>query len=156
MLQRVVLEARDTVNVAPDHVRQWFSELDIHPERYQFDTHGGFNFTSGSFGQIGARFRTRERFRGILVTLHFELTDLRENGFTFRLVHPALPVWGAFLISQEADGAASLVLQVGEDAPQAAWFLRLPFVRPAVQHQINGEISHIKSSIESAFPPLQP
>jgi hypothetical protein len=144
------------VNVAPDHVRQWFSELDIHPERYRFDTHAGFDFTSGSFGEIGAQFRTQERFRGIPVTLRFELMDLQRDGFSFRLIRPALPVWGAFLIEQAADGAAAVTLQVGEDTPQSAWFLRLHPVRAAVQHQIDGEMANIKSSIERTFPPPQP
>lgn len=152
MPRYVVLEARDTVDVAPDHVRQWFRELATHPERYQFDTHSGFVFTSGSFGEIGARFQTQERFRGITVKLHFELTELSEDSFSFRLTRPALPVWGAFEIGETADGTASLALLVGEDAPQAAWFLRLPLVRSAVQRQISGEVAHIKSAIEKVFP----
>ena len=156
MSQRVVLEAQDTVRVAPDHVRQWFMELDSHPERYRFDTHAGFAFISGSFGEVGARFQTQERFRGIPVTLRFELTGLGKDGIYFRLIRPALPVWGAFVIGQAKDGTATLSLQVGENAPNAAWFLELPLVRSAVQNQISGEIAHIKSSIESIFPPPQP
>jgi hypothetical protein len=85
------------------------------------------------------------------VTLRFELTGLDEDSFSFRLVQPPLPVWGAFVIGQAPDGTAELALQVGEDAPWAAWFLRLPLVRSAVQRQISGEIAHIKSSIERAF-----
>jgi hypothetical protein len=152
----ILLEARDTVSADPDHVRQWFRELDAHPERYQFDTHAGFVFTSGTFGQVGSRFRTRERFYGLPITLYFELTEIGEDRFTFRLTRPALPVWGAFLIQRAAENTTALSLVVGESARQAAWFLRLPLIGAAVQRQIRGEIAHIKSSIESSFSSLEP
>ena len=155
-MEHILLEARDTLSVDPDHVRQWFKELDAHPERYQFDTHAGFVFTSGTFGQIGSHFRTRERFHGLPVTLQFELTEIDEDRFTFRLTRPALPVWGAFLIQRAADNTTVLSLVVGESARQAAWFLRLPLIRAAVHRQIRGEIAHIKSSIENSFSPPEP
>ena len=155
-MQHVLFESKDVLDVSPDQVRRWFEELSTYPERYQFGTHAGFVFTSGAFGEIGARFRTEERFRGLPITLHFELTELGEASFTFRLVRPALPVWGSFLIGQTASGTASLALVVGEDAPRAAWFLRLPLVRSAIQRQISSEIAHIKSSVERVFSPPQP
>ena len=152
-MQHVLLEARARVGVGPDLVRRWFEELEAFPERYQFETHAGFVFTSGAFARVGARFHTREQFYGFPIALHFELTEVGEYQFTFRLTRPALPVWGAFLIQQTADGTTVLSLVVGETARQAAWFLRVPFVRSAVQRQIRGEIANIKSSIESTFPP---
>jgi hypothetical protein len=152
-MQHVLLEARTTVGVDPDLVRQWFEELEAFPERYQFETHAGFVFTSGTFAQVGARFRTREQFYGLPIVLHFELTEVSEYQFAFRLIRPALPVWGAFLIQQEADDTTILSLVVGETARQAAWFLRIPFARAAVERQIRGEIANIKSSIENTFSP---
>ena len=155
-MEHILLEASDTIGVSPDRVRQWFKELDAHPERYQFDTHAGFVFTSGTFGQIGSHFQTRERFYGLPVTLYFELTEIGEDRFTFRLSRPALPVWGTFLIQCAADNTTALSLVVGESARQAAWFLRLPLIRAAVQRQICSEIAHIKSSIENWFTPPEP
>ena len=150
-MEHVLLEARTAVSIGADLVRQWFEELETFPERYQFETHAGFVFTSGTFAQVGACFRTREQFYGVPIVLHFELTEVSEYQFTFRLIRPALPVWGAFLIQQEADDTTVLSLVVGETARQAAWFLRVPFIRAAVERQICGEIANIKSSIESTF-----
>jgi hypothetical protein len=155
-MRNTLLEARAILGVEPGTVRQWFRELEAHPERYQFETHAGFTFTSGSFAQIGARFCTRERFCGVPVTLEFRLTEVSEDGFAFELTRPALPVWGAFRIEQAADSTTVLSLIVGENTPWSAWFLRAPPIRTAVQHQISGEIANIKSSIEGTLSSPEP
>jgi hypothetical protein len=113
---------------------------------------------SEAFGRVGARFQTRERFYGLSLELHFELAEVRDTGFAFRLLSPSLPVWGAFLIEQAADeeSVTSLSLVVGETIRWGAWFLRLPLVRGAVQRQISSEIAHIKASMEATFPSPEP
>jgi hypothetical protein len=148
-MRNVLFAVREDVRVAPELARQWFIELQAYPERYQFGTHAGFVFTSGIFGEVGARFRTRERFRGLPLTLAFELTEVGESSFRFRLVRPALPVWGAFVIEGTGVNTTSLSLVIGEDRHRGAWFLRLPVVRGAVQRQIRGELAHIRSSMEA-------
>ena len=157
-MQDVLLVAQDNVGVAPDLARRWFIELGTYPERYQFRTHAGFTMTSAAFGQVGARFQTRERFYGLPVVLRFELTEVTETGFLFRLLSPPLPVWGAFLIEQAADGelVTALSLVVGETVRRGAWYLRLPLVRGAVKRQIRSEIAHIKTSMEATFSSPEP
>ena len=59
------------VNVSVDRARDWFLSLEEHPERYRFATHEGIEFAGGNFGDVGARFRTREKF----YFLKLELTE---------------------------------------------------------------------------------
>ena len=145
-----MITAQVPVRAAVGAARRWFMELETHPERYQFQTHAGFTFTQGNFGEVGARFQTQERFWGLPLTLSFELTHVEAQRFHFRLIRPRLPVWGAFTIEEAGDGTTVLRLDVGGTARVGAWMLRLPPVRDAVRRQIRGEVEHIKASMEAS------
>jgi hypothetical protein len=93
-MKPAVIKAEATVHVHIAQARRWFMELETHPERYQFETHAGFAFTQGRFGEVGARFQTWEQFYGLELKLYFELTDVDDTHFRFRLIRPALAVWG--------------------------------------------------------------
>jgi hypothetical protein len=137
------------VQVDAGKARRWFMELETHPERYQFETHAGFTFTHGNFGKVGARFQTQERFCGLPLTLGFELTEVGEQSFRFRLTRPRLPVWGAFTIQNGGDGTTMLRLEIEGTARLGVWVLGLPLLRGAVRRQIRGEVEHIKASMEA-------
>jgi len=152
MKTSATLKTVTTVEVPPSEAKQWFMALEEHPERYQFDTHAGFRFESGNFGEPGALFRTRERFHGIRLTLHFKLTTIGEWHFRFRLLRPPLPVWGTFVIAP-LDEHTSLTLEIGGASPLGRVILRLPLVRGAIERQIRGEVEHIKASMERVYSP---
>jgi hypothetical protein len=145
-----MITAQVPVRVAVGAARQWFMELETHPERYQFETHAGFTFTQGHVGEVGARFQTRERFWGLPLTLSFRLTQVEAQRFHFRLIRPRLPVWGTFTIEETSDGTTVLRLDVGGTSRVGAWMLRLPPVRGAVRRQIRGEVEHVKASMEAS------
>jgi hypothetical protein len=151
-MESVVIKAGATVYVRIAQARQWFLELETHPERYQFETHAGFAFVQGGFGEIGARFQTWEQFYGLKLVLCFELTGAGDMHFRFRLVRPALPVWGAFVIEEMPSNNTSLSLEIGGTTRLGACFLWLPPVRGAVRRQIHGEVEHIKASMEAIYP----
>jgi hypothetical protein len=151
-MESAIIKAEETVNVRVAQARQWFVELETFPERYQFETHAGFAFTQGNFGEIGAGFQTWEEFYGLKLTLRFELIEVDDRHFRFRLICPALPVWGAFVIEETPGDSTSLSIEIGETTRLGAWFLRLPLVRDAVQRQIRGEVEHIKASMETIYP----
>ena len=142
-----LIKAETTVGVNAYNARAWFLSLEKHPERYQFATHAGFTFTHGNFGQIGARFETREIFYGLKIPLHFELIDVGTSRFQFRLRR--LPVWGAFTIEEQTSNTAKLKLLVGADSKAGRILLRLPLVEKAVQQQIQGEVDNIRVSMEN-------
>ncbi len=143
-----VLEASAELEATPEQVRRWFLSLKEHPDRYESETHAGFVFTEGSFGEPGARFETREQLAGMSVRLRFELTAVEEKRFAFRLLRPPLAVWGAFEIERTGVGDSLLSLLIGGKNRCAERILRLPLVRSAVQQQIQREVSHIRSSVE--------
>lgn len=145
------LLAEATVMVSPDQARAWFLSLADHPERYQFESHGGFTFTEGRFGDPGARFQTEEQFHGVRVTLKFELVDVSEQRFDFRVLSPVRGIWGYFELRPDRAGGTRLRLGVGSDRPLQRRFLRLPLVSGAVQRQISQEVAHIKQSMESLY-----
>jgi hypothetical protein len=144
-----ILEAETCVQISTEGARLWFLELDRHPERYQFETHAGFTFTRGQFGEVGARFQTREQFCGLPLRLEFELTEVSEARFRFRLVRPPLPVWGAFTIEEAGAAAAALRLAIGSTDSLGRRFLHLPLVRGAILRQIRREVEHIQASMEA-------
>ena len=152
-MESPTLGAETTIQASLAYVRQWFVELEAHPERYRFETHEGFAFTQGDFGTAGARFQTWERFYGLQLALHFELTGVDDAGcegsstVRFRLVRPRLPVWGAFVLEGNPDGTTRLRLVVGGTTCAGARFLMLPLVRGAILKQIRQEVEHIKGSI---------
>ena len=142
------VEAHTHVEVSQEAARQWFLELKEHPERYQFDTHAGFTFTQGDFGEVGARFETQERFYGLRLTLRFELTEVGESEVRFRVLRPPVPVWGAFVLEAEGPQGTLLTLRIGSDSQAGATFLNLPLVRGAIQRQIQAEVENIRDSME--------
>ena len=144
-----IIRAATEVLVPSAEARCWFVDLETHPERYQFETHAGFAFGAGDFGEIGARFQTWEEFLGLTINLHFELTETSDSHFRFRLIRPPLPIWGAFTIKERTGSSIDLGLEVGGTSRAGEWFLRLPIVRPVVQQQITSEIEHIKASMEA-------
>lgn len=149
---RAILQASTSINASAAQARQWFLSLKAHPERYQFETHAGFAFTKGNFGEIGARFQTWEQFRGLKINLHFELTETSESHFRFRLLRPPLPVWCAFrLIEETADDTTNLHLEAGGTTSLGQWFLQLPLVKKTIQKQIQSEVDHIKDSMEAIY-----
>ena len=148
-MERAIIIAQAPVQANVDQTRRWFMELETHPERYRFETHAGFAFTQGGFGEIGARFQTWERFFGLKLTLGFELTEVADTRFRFRLVRPPLPVWGAFTIEPVDGETTDLRLAIGGMSRLGSWFLRLPVIRGAIRRQIRGEVEHIKASMEA-------
>lgn len=151
-MEPAAIRAEATLSVSIAQARQWFIALETHPEHYQFETHAGFAFTQGNFGEIGAHFQTWEQFYGLKVALHFELIEVGDKHFRFKLVRPALPVWGAFIMKEAPSDNTTLDLRVGGTTRLGAWLLRLPLVRDAVQRQIRGEVEHIKASMEAIYP----
>jgi len=147
----VALIAEATVQVDVQQARRWFLELESHPERYQFDSHNGFTFTEGDFGEPGARFQTRETFAGVPVSLRFELIQVDGTGFRFRLCHLPLAILGSFSLQPLSEHSTALTLEIESDGPLAAFFLRLPFVRGAIRRQIEAEVEHIGSSMEAVY-----
>jgi hypothetical protein len=148
-VEQPVIQAATKVKVTSAEARQWFLDLETHPERYQFETHAGFAFSQGSFGEVGARFETWERFLGLTVNLHFELTQTSDSHFRFRLLRPLLPIWCAFAIEEITGGGVDLSLEAGGTTRAGASFLRLPVIKRIVQRQISNEVEHIKASIEA-------
>jgi hypothetical protein len=147
-MERAIIQVPARVNVSSAEARRWFLELEAHPERYQFDTHAGFAFSEGSFGETGAHFETWEQFGILTLNLHFELTETADTHFRFRLIRPPLPIWCAFVIEEIAEDTTALRLEVGGTTRIGDWVLQLPIVRDVIQQQIRREVEHIKASME--------
>jgi hypothetical protein len=151
-MESAILQATTSVKISTTQARQWFLSLRAHPERYQFETHAGFAFTKGHFGEIGARFQTWEQFHGLEINLHFELTETSESYFRFRLLRPSLPIWCAFrLVEETADNTTNLHLEAGGATSLGQWFLRIPLVKKTIQKQIQSEVDHIRDSMEAVY-----
>lgn len=149
-MSRPVLTAQALVHAPSDGVRRWFLSLQEEPERYQFDTHAGFEFVEGDFGEIGARFKTLEEFLFLRLELLFELTEVSESEFSFRLVRPmSLRIWGRFDIEGAGKQKTWLSLNIGSETRVGQLILRCYPVAAAVRRQIQREVRHIKTSIES-------
>ncbi|MBN1247943.1 MAG: hypothetical protein JXC32_09825 [Anaerolineae bacterium] len=152
MTTQPVLLAEATIDVPIAFARTWFLELAEHPERYEFETHSGFTFTQGEFGEPGARFQTQERFGGLAkLTLRFELTDVAPRRFTFRLRRPVHHIWGYFELDPVGVEITKLRLAVGSDHQLQRTMLQTPPLRGAIQHQIEGEVAHIADSMTSLY-----
>ncbi len=147
-----VLIAKALVRVPVDFATAWFLALADHPERYAFESHAGFVFTQGEFGEPGARFQTEERFAGLVkLVLKFELTEVEDHRFIFSLLSPARDVWGYFELEPASPNSTHLRLAVGSHRSFQRRLLGLPPVRGAVQHQIEGEVAHISRSMVSLY-----
>jgi hypothetical protein len=155
-MEGAIIQAAAQVHVSAAQARQWFLDLETHPERYRFETHTGFAFTRGGFGQVGARFQTWEQFHGLRINLHFEMTETSDAHFQFRLLRPRLPIRCAFTVEKIADDISNLCLTVGGTTSTGVWLLRLPLVRGAIQKQIQSEVNHIKASMETAHDLTRP
>lgn len=152
-----MISAEKEVNVSVDQAREWFLALEEHPERYRFATHEGIEFAGGNFGDVGARFRTREKFYFFKLDLLFELTDVDEGSFRFRLIRPTwMDVWGMFSVRESGSGRAILQLEIGSDTQRGQLWLKFSPVTAAVQRQITREVEHIKESMEKVCAPLPP
>jgi hypothetical protein len=151
-MRKAILNARAVVDVSLEEARQWFLSLEEHPERYQFETHQGFTFVEGSFGQVGARFKTRERFFFLTLELLFELTKVGDSAFWFRLVRPrSMEIWGRFDIESDGAGTSLLSLSIGSESRLGQLMLRFSPVATAVHRQIQGEVAHVKASMERVY-----
>ena len=150
-MEGAIIQAAAQVHVSAAQARQWFLDLETHPERYRFETHTGFAFTQGGFGQVGARFQTWEQFHGLRINLHFEITETSDAHFRFHLLRPPLPIWCAFAIEKIADDVTNLRLEVGGTTSTGVQLLRLPLVIGAIQKQIQSEVDHIKASMGTAY-----
>jgi len=149
-----VISTEREVNVSVDHAREWFLSLEEHPERYRFATHEGIEFAGGNFGDVGARFRTREKFYFLKLGLLFELIDINESSFRFRLVKPAwMDVWGMFSMQESGPGRVILRLEIGSDTRRGQWWLKFSPVAAAIRQQLTGEVEHIKESMEKVCAP---
>jgi hypothetical protein len=146
-----VVSAERVVNTSVDRAREWFLSLKDHPERYRFGTHEGFEFVEGSFGDVGSRFKTREKFRFLTLELLFELVEVDDVSFRFQLIRPAwIDVWGRFSMLELKPGIILLRIEIGSDTQRGEFWLMFPPVAGAIREQITGEVDHIKESMESA------
>ena len=153
-MRRAMLRAQDIVSVPVGQARGWFLSLREHPDRYRFDTHEGFEFIEGSFGQVGAVFRTREKLLGLKLKILFELTEVRESEFYFLLARPlSLGIWGRFHIGVDDRDRSRLSLEIGSDTRLGRLVLGLYPVAMAIQGQIEREVGHVKRSMEREFAP---
>lgn len=147
-----ILRAQADVDVTVEQARDWFLSLREHPDRYQFDTHEGFQFVEGDFGEIGARFKTREQFLFFKLELLFELTEVEGSAFWFRLIRPvSMGIWGRFDINAGEEKGTRLSLDIGSETRAGQLMLRCYPVAVLVHGQIYREVSHIKRSMERAF-----
>lgn len=151
-MREPVLSARTNVGVSVKQARDWFLSLREHPERYKFDTHEGFQFVEGDFGEIGARFKTREKFLFLKLELLFELTEVRGSKLWFRLIRPLrMGIWGSFDIEGAGEQGTRLSLDIGSETRAGQLLLRCYPVAVVVHRQIYREVSHIKRSMEQIF-----
>ncbi len=151
-MHEAILVAEAEVDVPPEAAQDWFLSLTDHPERYTFDTHQGFEFERGRFGEVGAQFTTRETFLCLNLDLLFELRDVRENAFSFRLVRPiSMGIWGRFEIEPRDGTRTLLALRIGSETRVGRLLLRFFPVTAAVRRQIAAEVNHIKGSMERTY-----
>ncbi len=147
-----MISAEREINVSVDQARDWFLSLEEHPERYRFATHEGIEFEGGNFGDVGARFRTREKFYFLKLELLFELVDVDETSFRFRLIRPAwMDVWGMFSMRELSPETVILRLEIGSDTRRGQLWLKIPPVAAAIRRQITAEVVHIKESMETVM-----
>jgi hypothetical protein len=151
-MRAAIISAEAGVGVPVEAARDWFLSLKEHPERYQFDTHEGFVFEEGDFGEVGARFKTREKFLFLRLELLFELAEVGERAFRFSLRRPAcLGVWGRFEIQEDSGEQSILSLRVGSQTRLGQLLLRFYPVTTAVHRQIGNEVQHAKRSMERIY-----
>jgi hypothetical protein len=152
----MTISAQTVVNVSVSQARDWFMSLNDHPERYRFATHAGFEFVQGNFGEVGARFKTREKFYFLKQELLFELVEVDETSFRFRLLSPSwLHVWGAFIMQELSPESIVLRLEIGSTTPYGRLGLRCYPLATAIHRQITLEVTHIKASMEEVVAEME-
>ncbi len=139
------------INVSRAQAHGWFLSLADHPERYRFETHGGFAFTRGGIGEIGARFETVETFYGVRLRLRFEVTRVTQDRFCFSLRAPLSAIFGSFSLTPEGTSQTELQLAVGSPNRAKRLILSCPIIHGAIQHQISRETAHIKEAMETLY-----
>jgi hypothetical protein len=149
-----MISAERIINVSVEQARDWFFSLEDHPERYRFATHEGIEFVHGNFGEVGSRFKTRERFFFLKLELLFEVIDVGETSFRLRLVKPSwVDAWVAFSMPESGPDSVTLMLKIGSDTKRGGRWLGFPPVASAIRRQITGEVAHIKESMEAEYKP---
>lgn len=144
-----ILSAQAAVDLSVEETREWFLSLREHPERYEFDTHAGFEFVKGGFGEVGARFETQERFLFLTLRLLFELTNVDESEFRFRLIRPlSTGIWGRFDVDRVGKRRTRLSLNIGSEIRLGQLLLRCYPVAALIRRQIHREVDHISTSME--------
>ncbi len=147
-----IISAESAVNVSASQARGWFLSLNDYPERYRFGTHEGFVFVRGDFGEVGSRFKTREKFPLLKLELLFELIEIDKTSFRFRLIRPAgLGIWGAFMVEEPSSESVLLRLEIGSTSRLGRLALGFYPVTAAIRGQITGEVTHIKASMETVM-----
>lgn len=147
-----IISAESAVNVSASQARGWFLSLKDHPERYRFATHESFVFVRGDFGEVGSRFKTREKFPLLTLELLFELIEIDDNSIRFRLIRPAgLGIWGAFRVEEPSSESVLLQLEIGSTSRLGRLVLGFYPVTAAIRGQITGEVTHIKASMEAVM-----
>lgn len=151
-MRPAILHVETEIDVPLQAARSWFLSLEEHPDQYEFDTHEGFEFGSGGFGEEGARFKTRERFLFLKLELRFELTEVGEKAFSFWLIRPSwIRIWGRFEIEEEGEEQSCLSLRIGSETQVGQLLLRFYPVAAVLHRQIRDEVHHIKRSMERAY-----
>ena len=146
-----MISAEEVINVSTEQARDWFFSLEDHPERYRFDTHNGIEFVQGSFGKVGARFKSREKLSVLKTELLFEVTEVGETWFRLKLINPSwVDAWATFSIQELSPDSVSLQIEIGSDTRRGQLWLKFSPVAGAIREQITGEVNHIKKSLESA------
>ena len=148
--QQLLLQAETVIETDMKHLVQWFMDLKDHPENYAFASHQGFFFTSGDFGEVGARFYTLERFHGLPLKLSFQLSGISDTSFTFDLLKPLSHIQGAFAMHAQSPQETRLTLSVSTNSDFVRQLFKLPLLRSAIQNQIDAEVRHIKSRVENS------
>lgn len=150
-MREAILAVETEVDAPVAGVRDWFLSLEEYPERYAFETHQGFEFAEGGFGEPGARFSTRETFFFLKLRLRFELEAVEDRAFSFRLMRPAcLKIWGQFGIEEAMEGRSVVGLRIGSETRLGQILLRFYPIAAAIHRQICGELGNIRASIEGA------
>ncbi len=151
-MRKAILSVQADADVPVEAARDWFLSLEDHPERYTFETHEGFEFEEGGFGEVGARFRTRETFLFLKLELLFELGKVEENAFWFWLLRPSsLGVWGGFEIEADGESQSALTLSIGSETRVGQLLLRFSPLATLVHGQISDEVQHIRRSMERVY-----
>jgi hypothetical protein len=139
-MSQPVISAQQEVDVALDEARNWFLSLKDHPERYRFETHMGIEFLKGTFGEVGAQFKTREKFLFLTIDLKYELVEVDERSFAFRLLNlPWFHIWGVFRVKERNAHSVLLALEIGASQPLGRSFLSFYPVKTAVDGQVHRE-----------------